>query len=288
LSLEFAIPAWITSIQKALIRFFEIWHNPLVMLTGSSSYREFLGAELVRRVKSNPRYSQRAFARHLGMSPGELSEVLRGRRALSPASATRVGKALGLNHAEMKHLLFLVQAEKSEPNALPTASEPSQLSLDLFAIVSDWYYFALLNLAECQDFRWNDQWIAKRLGITPTEVRLAVERMSRIGILETVRGRLVVSKDFVVAQEGVPSEAVRNYHRQILAKASAALDLQKPEDREISGATLAVDPATIPDFKKDLSRFTREMAEKYGKSRLKKEVYHLEFCLMRLSEEVNK
>src|SRR5262245_217495 len=42
-----------------------------------------LKQELERRVAQNPAYSLRAFAKQLKMSPGALSEVLKGQRAIS-------------------------------------------------------------------------------------------------------------------------------------------------------------------------------------------------------------
>ena len=70
------------------------------MLFDHQTCRDFLSEEFERRVKSNPRYSLRAFANHLGLSPGELSEIFRGKRALGTRALTRVGKALGLNATE--------------------------------------------------------------------------------------------------------------------------------------------------------------------------------------------
>lgn len=258
------------------------------MLFTSESYRSFLSGELVKRVKSNPRYSQRAFARSLGVSPGELSEILRGKRQLGVKSALKVAKTMGLNPSETKRLLYLVQIEKGQDLGSEALSDatPTQLSHDLFAIISDWYCFALLSLTECEGFRWNDRWIAKRLGVTQAEIRLAIERLKRVGLLETVRGKLSVSKDYVVSPTGIPSEAIRNYHRQILAKATAALDLQKPSDREITGATFPIDPGELPKMKKEIGAFLGEIAEKYGKGRKKREVFHLEIALLKLSEEV--
>src|SRR3954468_13014795 len=83
------------------------------MLLNTHSSQTFLSEELARRMKSNPRYSQRAFARQLGLSAGELSEILRGKRSLSLRSALRVASSLGLSPSETRHLITLAQLEKS-------------------------------------------------------------------------------------------------------------------------------------------------------------------------------
>jgi len=51
--------------------------------TEATSFRLRLQAELARRCAGNPRYSLRAFARRLGVDHSTLSQLLRGRRALT-------------------------------------------------------------------------------------------------------------------------------------------------------------------------------------------------------------
>src|SRR6185437_9094888 len=120
------------------------------MLLESRTAKEFLNEELARRLRDNSRYSLRAFARQLGLSPGELSEVLRGKRALSFRSTLRIAKSLGLNSAETRHLLQIAQTDKSRAvdpellRPLDQAVRTQDLSVDMFRVVSDWYCFAIL------------------------------------------------------------------------------------------------------------------------------------------------
>lgn len=266
------------------------------MLLQSENYKEFLSSELVRRIRHNPRYSQRAFARQLKLSPGELSELLRGKRKLSLKSAIRISKQLGLSAGETKHLLTLVQRESTEQvlsgEAIPAfnnaALSSHSLSLDMFALVSDWYCFAILNLVECEDFQHNESWIARRFGLSLTQVRLALERLERVGLITREqgrdKGRIKVTPEYVISPDGIPSEAIRNYHRQVLQKAIQALDVQPVDSREISGVTLSVNPVNLPAMKKELSGFLDQMAEKYGSGKNRKEVYQCEVALFKLSE----
>ena len=79
---------------------------------------------------------------------------------------------------------------------------------------------------------------------------------------------------------------MRNYHRQILAKASLALDEQGVEEREIAGITFALDPATLPKFKKELHKLLDRLAAEsaHQDPARRTEVYHLETALFRLSQ----
>jgi plasmid maintenance system antidote protein VapI len=114
------------------------------MLLESNTVQEFLGRELDRRVKVNPRYSQRGFARSLGLSPGELSEVLRGIRKLGLKGALKISRSMGLNPAETKHLLNLAQIEKSKEWNIETrlTAEPAPITTnrvndDVYHLVSE-------------------------------------------------------------------------------------------------------------------------------------------------------
>lgn len=260
------------------------------MLLESESYRAFLADELSRRIRANPQYSQRAFARQLSMSPGELSEILRGKRKLSFNSVLRIAKSLGLNAEETRHLGYLVQVEKSKEmgtedllKSALTDDRRNQLSVDLFNLISDWYCFAIVNLAETEGFRWNLNWIARRLNISVPQARVAVERLERVGVIEKVNGRLRIAKDFVLSPDGIPSEAVRNYHRQIINKSLHAIDNQSMDEREIRGLTIAIDPKQLPAMKKELSAFLEKFVERFSKGKNVSEVYQLELTYFKLT-----
>jgi uncharacterized protein (TIGR02147 family) len=262
------------------------------MLLESHTVQEFLGRELDRRVKVNPRYSQRGFARSLGLSPGELSEVLRGKRKLGLKGALKISRSMGLNPAETKHLLNLAQIEKSKEWNIETrlTSEPAPLTTntvndDVYHLVSEWYYFPILSLFETKDFRWNSIWIAKRLGITRTQAKVAMERLTRLNLVKKEYGRFVCSNDYVLSTEGVPSTAVRQSHRQLLNKALHALDFHPVNERDIRGMGFACDTRDIEAIRAEINEFMDRIFSKYRKTRNATDVYHMEVALFRLTED---
>lgn len=273
------------------------------MILDARSCHGFLNDELARRLKANTRYSLRAFSRALGLSPGELSEILRGRRSLSIKAALKVARGLGLNAAETKHFLSLAQEEQARrlgaEDLVPSPEDVRKqvevnhaLNLDLFRIVSEWYCFAILNLAETEGFQWNESWIARRLGISVPEVRGALERLERVGCLERRQGRLSVVADYVISPGGVPSEAIRNYHKQILSKAIESLETQSVKDRTIEGLGLAVNERDMAAIRREIGEFLDGLIAKYGKPQApgrrrarKTDVAHLSVALFRLTAD---
>ncbi len=67
----------------------------LAMFTQADSPRSFLRLEFERRLKRNPRYSLRAFARQIGLQPARLSYVLSGKHGLSRDAAALIASRLG-------------------------------------------------------------------------------------------------------------------------------------------------------------------------------------------------
>ncbi len=258
---------------------------------------QFLAEELRKRTQRNPRYSLRAFAGALGVSPGELSEVMSGKRKLTFKNAIKISSALGHSPEESDLFFSMIKQEIAirAGVTLPrdTAGsdlERKQLSQDFFHLVSDWFCFAIINLAETRGFRFETAFIAKRLGISATDAKLAIDRLFRVGLIERANGKIRVTPDFVLAPEGVPSAAVRKFHGQILEKAKTALETQAVEERDIAGISFAVDPAQIPALKKEIHDFLDRLATRLDRADPKKktEVYHLETALFRLSETERK
>ncbi len=256
------------------------------MIYSSNSVTEFLSEELRRRVRLNPRYSLRSFAKHLRLSPGALSEILRGRRDLSLKSVPSVAKAIGLNSSETAHLMQIAQLAKAKEILAQTAEDKSRerktVNEDMFNLIADWYHFALLNLLECEGFEWQDQWISRRLNITRIQAKMAMDLLLRLGLIVRKGRQFEGSSSEFASTSDVPSAAIRDYHRQILEKAAQALEAQTVDEREISGSGLALDVARLPALKKELSDFQDRILDKYSKGK-KTEVYFLEIALFKLT-----
>ncbi len=253
------------------------------------SYIDYLNDELVKRVNLNRAYSLRAFAKSLGLSSGELSEVLRGIRKLSPKSALKIAKSLGLTSRETKHFLGLVHPDEGLKGETKRLHQERKLDVDQFDIVNEWYHFAILNLADCHDFRWSYEWIAKKLNIKVFEVKVAIDKMVRVGLIKKSvnKNREVtyeISNDYTMSSDGIPSQGIKNYHKQILLKAIDSLELQSVEERDISGIGMAINQDDLGSIKKDILEFQNMLVEKYSKGK-KERVYQLEVALFALSGE---
>lgn len=248
------------------------------------SYREILNYELTRRQAKNAKYSLRAFARDITVSPSTLCEVMSGRCGLSVRTAKRIVKSIGFSLQEQELFCDLVQSQHGKTERERKVADIrlikhrqnqsfSEMHLDTFKLIADWYHSAILELMLMDDFDPDPKWIASTLRISPHTAGQAVERMLRLGILEKVSGGLKNKVgDFIIGRD-IPSLPLREFHRQILTKASTALDVQPLEAREFNTAIIAIDSDDIPIAKAMIREFQQEICQKLSDRAKKSRLY---------------
>ena len=234
-------------------------------------FSEVIRDQFQNRAVKNPSYSLRAFARDLGLTSGTLSDILMKKKGVSSKKASALAEKLGLESEEQEFFCKLVEANCSRTNEKRKSAESKlwkyntnyiSVSDDYYEIMSEWYHFAIVELVRVKGFKGDNDWIAKRLGISENEVRLAIERLINIGLLEVTNGKLCQTYDYFVVPSGVPSDAVKKFHKQILAKASEAIYAQKVEERDFSSGFLRVRTADLPMIAAEIKEFKRELSKK--------------------------
>ena len=80
-------------------------------LSEQTSCRVILQQTLFSKQQKNKRYSLRAFARDLKISPSFLSEVLNGKYGISKQLAGQIADRLGFNSEEVQHFCSLADLE---------------------------------------------------------------------------------------------------------------------------------------------------------------------------------
>jgi plasmid maintenance system antidote protein VapI len=79
-----------------------------------TSCRVILQQTLFTKQQKNKRYSLRAFARDLKISPSFLSEVLNGKYGISKQLAAQIADRLGFNSEEVQHFCSLADLEVTD------------------------------------------------------------------------------------------------------------------------------------------------------------------------------
>lgn len=258
------------------------------------NYRDILKDELERRCQHNPRYSLRAFARDLDLSPARVSEILKGKTGLSKERALIVAQRLGFSKTEAEFFADLVESEHARSQVKKNLAKirlnkhenktHQMIQLDAFKLISDWYHFAILELLTLKKTQHNIGWISQALQISEYETQSAIERLIRLGFLVEKRGKWIPSDDNSITPTEVPSDAIRRFHGQILEKAIRALNLQSIEERDFTTLTLAFSKAQMKDAKEELKKLRRDFVKKFGGTGNSDSVYCLSFQFFQLTD----
>lgn len=147
----------------------------------TGNFRSRLQTELAVRCGRNARYSLRAFANFLGTDHATLSQLLRGKRALTVSSIRRLGARIGLTPGEIERYVAQLQ---SSPDENATTQEVHKLAGDAARVFADWHAFAILELMRLTEFRPDVRWIARVLGVAPDEINIALQHLIRLGFLQ--------------------------------------------------------------------------------------------------------
>lgn len=259
-------------------------------------YLHILKEEYQTRSLNHRNYSMRAFARDLEMSPAMLSEVLRGNRRLSPKKAEVIAKKLRYSIEETSLFVALVKAKykKSEKankegcsylEKIKELQETKSLSLNVFKVVSDWFYFAILCVMELDTYNGDIQYICNYLKLKPEEVKSAIATMEELDLVEVDEfGHYQCKLTDITTSQDIRNLALRKFHKQFIRKAIHSIDEVEVDKRDITSMTMSIDAEKIPEAKKRIASFRRELC-KYLESGKKNEVYNINIQFFPLGEE---
>jgi uncharacterized protein (TIGR02147 family) len=248
------------------------------------SFRLFLQCEYIKRCKVNSRYSLRAYARLLRIDPSTLSQALRGKRTLSKVQQLKLGTRLGLGPMEMAR--FWDDPERDSSYA--QTSSAKELTLDAFQVISDWYHYAIFELVTVKGFSPEPKWIAKKLGITPTEAQIALERLLRLELVQVGEDGRYLQGVPLVTTTGNPFTAVafRKLQAQVLRMAGQALEEVPMELRDQTSMTMAIPLRRMAEAKAAIKKFRREFCEEFQKTEDRDAVYQLGISFYPLTRDV--
>ncbi len=270
--------------------------------SGTQTYRDVLRAEFLRRSKKNTRYSMRAFSKTLDVSHSFLSQVMSGKRRLSSTMAHRISKKLGYSGSEQGDFVELAQIElagdlelkelltKRKAKAAPN-KRFRVIDKEEFALIADWYHFAILELAKCEPGGITVARVSSRLALAENSAKAALVRLNSLGLMAERDGTWSLGGDPTESYgtnsdltKAERSAAVKRFHRSHLAIAQNAILKQDVDERDFSGMTIAMRPSQIPMVKIMIRAFLQDLEIKLAAGPAPTEVYQLAAQLYRLTE----
>ena len=241
----------------------------------STEFIELITVELARRETRNPSYSLRAFAKDLHVHPSALSELMNGKRGVTPKMGQHILEKLNYSAEEIDRMLNFSKELNADTN----------LSLEKFKTISNWYHFAILSLGEIPNFDLEPKAISERLNISEKDASEALDRLELLGmIVRDLKGKLIITGQQFKTPTEVVNVAVKKHNIQVIELAQNSLLNDPLEKRDFSTVTMTIDPADMFEAKKMMKEFRKKFCKKIESGK-KKEVYMLSMQFFPLSKD---
>lgn len=239
----------------------------------------------------------RAFARDIQISPAHLSEVLSGINNLSEKTAEKIAGNLKLSDATRNHFLELVKFDRCDDLEKKSAIKDNliritkkeigyhEIKADEFDVIADWFHLGILSAAELPHLKFNRIQIMHSLGIEPDVFNQAIERLARLELLRCENDLIIPLKTKTLSGLGTPSSAIRHFHRQMLRKASLALDTLPMTERFVSDSMVAVDKTRLPEMMEFLRQVRADFIARFEEKSSADQVCGLTFAVFPVTVE---
>lgn len=247
-------------------------------MQGLPNYVDILREKLVEKSKITPRFSIRSFSRSVGVSHALLSQVLNHKKNLSKNSAIKVANQLEFKSKEKELFLALVELAQKNINDEHKAfildnlveneemQNSTDISQDVFQIISNWHFYALLSLADIEHIPYNSETLAPMIGISRLECTQCIHKLVQLNLLEKISDSKYKQTNHAIKTNSDRSNLfMKKYHLQMLKMAEKALYEQSIEQRRLTNLTVAVDKDILPEvldkirsFHFSLSKFIDE------------------------------
>ena len=224
--------------------------------------------EFEERKLRNKGYSQRSFAKSLGISSGALCSIMNGSRKISNSMATRLADRMCLSPKERTDFLGNFMKDDSQQKG-----EAMHLYDEQFHLISEWQHFAILSLLKTKGV-WSIQNICHRLVISKQVSQLAVDRLIDLKLIE--REGLIYKRSTspIKTSDNVSNLALKKAHLSELSLIEKSILNDPVELRDFTSMTMAIDSKKIPAAKKRIRKFLQSMCDLLEEGS-KDEVYKL-------------
>lgn len=237
-------------------------------------YRDFLRDWYEGAKKSRASFSFRTFSKRAGFtSPNFFKLVMDGDRNLTEESLGKFSAGLNLNKQEQeffRNLVFFTQAKTHEQKdyyyrqivASKKFKALKPIESHQYEFYSAWYHPVIRELAVSKDFDGTPEWLTGRIfpAITPYQAKRSLELLEKMGFIKKISGKQWKQSNPLVSTGPESSSlTLLNYHQNLLELTRELLPKIPPSERDVSALTLGVARKRIPEIKKRIQEFRRDI-----------------------------
>lgn len=252
-------------------------------MTNQELLTKILIREFTDSLARNPSYSQRAFAKRLGLSSGAMSSLMGGKRKVSKKLAERITENLALNPVEKEEVLkafskSVASQEKDSLQPIERTKEEKRLALEQFEILANPLHFNLLSLLEIEGHRSSKIKMAEKLGVAEIDLENALRRLTGLGLVKKKGRNFVPTEAELASPDEVTSSGIKRHHMESMEEAKRSLLEDPLEFRDFTSQTLAINKSKLKEAKALIRNFGEQLAKLLDEGE-KEEVYKINIHL---------
>lgn len=244
------------------------------------------------RLIGRKRATLKAWAEKLGyQSPRSVGMIFDGRRLPSSKMLNRLCLILNLSPEERDYFFSLLALEKAKAEtheksdllnriekSNPKIENQIEISPEEFQYVSEWYHIVIKQLLQNSGNAMTSDRIKRILKgkVTDFQIEEALHNLQKLNLLtydESTKSYQTKNESFITTQD-IPSSCIRSHHRQMLQRASEALDEVELEHREFTSSTFSFAMEHMNEVKEIIRNF-RDRLEKQYAAKDSQNVYQL-------------
>jgi uncharacterized protein (TIGR02147 family) len=232
-------------------------------------------------------------------SPNYINLIIHGKRNLTTESIEGLAKSMELDASEFHFFRQLILFNQAKTHQAKISHLDELLKSRRYKNVhpvraaqmeyyAKWYYVVIREMVTLEDFNPDPKWIAKRVipNIKPKEAEDAIDKLLQLGLIERdATGKFNVTNRLITPSDKLGSASLKEFHKNVIHKASEALDLFVQKDREISCLTFAVNKATAEEMKALIVEFKRRLFTMIQENKCADEVYQVNFQFFPLTQK---
>ncbi|HKP94230.1 MAG TPA: TIGR02147 family protein [Fibrobacteria bacterium] len=239
-------------------------------------YRTFLEGFFAHRKSRDREFSLRAFARSPGLSLSSssfISAVIKGRKNLSQNLRLRLGRAMGLEPAEMDYFELLIQfnqsksaEEKSHYHARLArfhGSRARTLGESQHRFYARWYYGVVWHYFGLHPDHSSPARIAKNIfpSLSPEQVEEAIRVLLELKLIKKLANGYGVNDRHLAAGKAFRGAAALEHNKAFIGLALENLDRFPPSERQFNVASFSISPRGRERIKKRIDALRAEVRE---------------------------
>jgi len=258
-----------------------------------------------RKRRTTAGASLRSIAKRLDLSPSFLSRILSGQKPVPYPVLAPLCQALDVEHevfvtlkaayvpdgspAEVQDCYRVAGPPKKGKRSVESSLEDWDLAnAKTMLVLRQWFYLPILEFTTLETYDGDLAEMARRLGLPPPLVEIAVRELKEHGLLLEKNGKLVKTKKKLRWGSGKSVEQIRKFHDEMLERAQHELrnfsENADVENRLVTGITLTSSPEKVRALKGKLAEFLHELANELMEAE-GEDVFHLSAQLFPLTRK---